>query len=227
MNNNSRFTINKSIGYPDTPIGIILCFSGGRDSSCSALKLITSQRNPLLLTVIDSKLQNDEKTEKRVKEFCEKGQPFSWISVTAQDFYNHILNIHLVTSPSCFGCFMVKLSLAIIIAKKCSINTVAAGFTSYQGSWIEQSPTAIELIKDFLLRYDLELELPVWDFKSKQEASELLIRYGVSSESLEPLCHCAECKTNENAAPADIHSDFSLLSTPCHDFIRLCMRDKK
>jgi predicted PP-loop superfamily ATPase len=228
MEKGAPYSINKSLGYPPKSAGIVLCFSGGRDSSCAALKLIQKKKSPLLLTIIDSNLQTDQKTEGRVKELRDKfGLTFSWVSICAQPFYEEIFKTPVLTSPSCFNCFMVKLSVAIIIAKKHSVSTIATGFTSYQASWVEQSRTAIDETKKFLSEYELSLELPVWDIQSKEDASKILSNNSMSPEPLEPVCHCAEKGTMENADPQNIRSDFSKLSVPCRDFIDLCLRKKQ
>ena len=227
MHDSTKYVIDKSLGYPPDVAKVVLCFSGGRDSSCSALKLIHAKRNPLLLTVIDSNIQTDVKTEQRVNELYENvDSSFSWLSVRVPDFYKKVLELTILTSPSCLNCFMVKLSVAIIIAQKHSIDTIAAGFTSYQASWVEQSPTAIEEINKFLAEYRLTLELPVWDFKSKEEACEMLSSHSITPKSLEPVCHCAEEGTMEHAKPEDIRSDFSRLNTPCRHFIDSCAEEE-
>lgn len=228
MHNSTKYVIEKSLRYPPDSAEVILCFSGGRDSSCAALKLIHAKRNPLLLTVIDSNFQSDIKTEQRVNELNKNVRsPFSWLSIRVPDFYNKILEIPVLTSPSCLNCFMVKLSVAIIIAQKHSIDTVAAGFTSYQASWVEQSPTAIEEINKFLAEYGLTLELPVLDFQSKDEACKILSEHSITPRPLEPVCHCAEEGTREDANPEDIRSDFSKLIAPCHHFINTSLEERK
>ena len=223
----SYYVIEKSLGYPSKSIGVILCFSGGRDSSCAALRLTKAGEYPLLLTVIDSTVQNDRKTEKRVAELQSTlNHSFSWLSIRAQNFYEQILNIPLITSPSCLSCFFVKLSIAIIIAKKHSVTKVAAGFTSYQSTWIEQSPTAIDEIGKLLKEYELSLVLPVQDILSKEAACKILLDCSITPESLEPICHCATEGTKENANPIDIQSDISKLAIPCREFINLCFQEK-
>ena len=228
MHNKTRYIVDKSLMYPTDLAEVVLCFSGGRDSSCAALKLIHAKRNPLLLTVIDSNFQSDIKTEQRVNELNTKVSfPFSWLSIRVPDFYNKILVTPVLTSPSCFNCFMVKLSVAIIIAQKHSIDTIATGFTSYQASWVEQSPTAIEETKKFLDEYGLTLELPVWELQSKEDACKILSEHSITPKPLEPVCHCAEEGTKEHAKPEDIRSDFSKLIVRCRHFINTCVEEKK
>ena len=213
--------------YPSDLAKVVLCFSGDRDSSCSALKLIHAKRNPLLLTIIDSNMQTDIKTEQRVNELYENvSSPFSWLSIRVPVFYNKILEMPILTSPSCFSCFMVKLSVAIIIAQKHSIDTIATGFTSYQASWVEQSSTAIEEIEKFLAEYGLVLELPVWDLQSKEDACKILSKHSITPKPLEPVCHCAKEGTIEHAKPEDIREDFSKLIIPCRHFIKTCLEEK-
>lgn len=228
MHNGVPYIVEKSWEYPPESVEIVLCFSGGRDSSCSALKLINAKKVPLLLTVIDSNVQTDHKTEQRVNEIKTRvSLPFSWVSIRTPIFYKKMLEILTITSPSCLNCFMVKLSVAIVIAKQHSVNTIAAGFTSYQASWVEQSPTAIDEIKKFLSDYGLSLELPVWDIQSKEDACKILSEHSITPKPLEPVCHCAEEGTMEHADPEDIRSDFLKLIVPCHSFIDMCMGEKK
>ncbi|MDH4201509.1 MAG: hypothetical protein OEV87_01270 [Phycisphaerae bacterium] len=217
---NNKYIIEKSFWYPLDASDVVLCFSGGRDSSCAALKLLDAKRNPLLITVIDSGIQDDTKTEQRVKELHNNvNSPFSWLSIRVPAFYAKVLGIPILTSPSCFNCFMVKLSVAIILAKKHSIDTIATGFTSYQSAWVEQSPTAIEEIENFLGEYGLKLELPVWNLESKEHACRMLSEYSITPRPLEPKCHCADEGTKEHARPEEIRSDFSKLIIPCRHFI--------
>lgn len=221
------YDIVRQANYPaGRRISQVLLFSGGRDSTCAAVRLLNGGHTPLLLTVVDAAVQSDEETWLRVQELQRVlHYGFPWLSIQAPEFYRHMLDQRVVNSPSCLDCFLVRLSVAVVVAKRHKVNTIAAGFTGYQAAWIEQSPAAIDGIKEFLQEYNLTFLLPVHDLTSQEQAKQVLAQQGLLQESFEPRCHCADEGTKENGDPMSIKVDISTLATHCREFVARCLRE--
>jgi len=223
--NGRLYDVIQQVGYPPaSPVTEILLFSGGRDSTCAAIRLYAQGRAPLLLTVIDTPTQSHDLTQQRVDELrANVRKDISWLSIQAPDFYQRMLRLPVTNTPSCLGCFFVRLSVAVVLSRKHRLDSIAAGFTTYQSSWIEQSATAIEGISAFLKEYGLAFSLPVHDVASKEEAKALLEGHGLVSDSLEPRCHCADAGTKTNGEPSEIITDIATIAAPCRQFIAECL----
>lgn len=220
MDRSHPYEIARSIGQPPSQAGCVLLFSGGRDSTCAALRLLTKGRHPILLTVVDSTAQTDDRTRQRVNEMRSISQDcIYWLSARVPELYRDVLSLELSTAPSCLPCLFVRLSVGILLAKQHGVDAIAAGFTSYQSTWVEQTPTAITEVTRFVKQYGLALELPVRDLASQQEASRILQQHSLTPTPLEPTCHCAAEGTRKNPAPADVRRDVSHLVEPCDAFI--------
>ncbi len=176
--------------------------------------------------MIDVSCQKDEKTGQRVMELRQTmNGPLPWVSLCAPKFYSSMRKLPVATGPSCLDCSFVRLSLAVVFAKRHGSGTIAAGFTKYQESWVEQSPVAIQGIAAFLAEYDLCLSLPVHDISRREDAQSILSEAGLNPESMEPRCHCSDTGTKENADPASIRADIALLTDRCRTFIDGCLQE--
>ena len=220
---NPYYTIEQSRNCPPEAPDVILLFSGGRDSSCAAARMYERGGDPILLSVIDSQSQSDDQIVKRVDEL-EKAfsVPVCWVSARADEFYAEMLKIEYANQPSCLNCCFVRLALAVVLAVRLDVKAVAAGFTSYQGEWVEQTPTAIQEIQRFLEEYGLRLDLPVLDLRSKEVARKTLTSYSLTPDSLEPDCHCAIPGTCQGGSPDSIRSDIRLFAGPARKFVSAC-----
>jgi len=222
------YDVIQQVGYPPTgPLTGILLFSGGRDSTCAAMRLYEAARVPLLVTVVDTPAQSHDLTRQRVEELrSTMRREVCWLSIQAPKFYREMLSLPVVNAPSCLDCFFVRLSVAVVIGKKHGLDTIAAGFTAYQSSWIEQSETAIQGISSFLAEYGICFRLPVRDLMTKDQAIALLENRGLASHPLEPRCHCADAGTKTNGNPSDIIADIATLTGRCRLFIANCLRQE-
>lgn len=203
------YTVAQSVGEA-AGASIILLFSGGRDSTCAAVRLIQSGEHPLLLTVIDTGCQTDCNTKLRVNELRERvDHSLCWISARAPDLYEAAMGLAMKTAPSCLPCLCVRLTVAVSLARRLGITKVATGFSGYQSSWVEQTPAAIDATRAFLKEYSIDLELPVASLDSKDAAIRFLTASHLRPESLEPVCHCADVGTTEHAPASLIVEDIT------------------
>ena len=164
----------------------VLMFSGGRDSTLAAIKLHEINVRPVLVTVTSSHLFGYRAVEARLKELkailpnetihIEVVQPRDLR--TNQEFYHR----------TCLPCQHAYVVVAAIIAKYRGINKVALGYAAYQGDWPEQTTLATSSLKRVLAEFDLELLLPAYDFRNKDEVKTLLQGYSLSTEALEQKC---------------------------------------
>jgi hypothetical protein len=65
---------------------------------------------------------------------------------------------------------------------------IALGYASYQDSWLEQSPYAVEVLKEVFAEFDLALLLPSADLRSKSDAVTILRAAGLSEGAMEQKC---------------------------------------
>jgi hypothetical protein len=65
---------------------------------------------------------------------------------------------------------------------------LAFGYTAYQSDWPEQTPLAVTRLRAALSDYGIELDLPVADLASREEAEVALGALNLSPTSLEQKC---------------------------------------
>lgn len=165
----------------------VLMFSGGRDSTLSAIRLARTGRRLILVTVTSQHLEGISAVKQRIVElrgYLSKGS--RWISIPDTNInVPFLLNY---STRTCLPCFLKYTSIGVIIAKKFNINSLSFGFTHYQSGWPEQTPLAIEKFKKTLNQFGLNLDIPVYDLESKEKAIEELRTIGINSGALEQKC---------------------------------------
>jgi predicted PP-loop superfamily ATPase len=166
--------------------GCVLLFSGGRDSTIAALRLSGVHSPLVLLTVTSSHLIGIDRVRSRIAEL-------------RQHLPNCTEWIHAVTTgkdagaeegriESCLPCHDIYLRTAVWIANKRKLRNIAAGYTSYQSDWLEQTPYAIESLKEILSATGKKLLLPASNVTSKDEAKAILNAHQLSIGALEQKC---------------------------------------
>jgi hypothetical protein len=164
----------------------VLMFSGGRDSTIAALRMVQAGTMPILTTVSSSHLIGIERVRKRVKEmeqFLATRVP--WLVVrqptelrTDTSFYEQ----------TCLPCHHAYVVVGAAVAAKAGCKNLAFGYASYQNSWPEQTPYAIERLAAVLNRHAIQLLLPAYDLASREQAIMELSARTLSSEALEQKC---------------------------------------
>jgi hypothetical protein len=96
-----------------------------------------------------------------------------------QDFARYHVNLIILGSQ------LATLTEGVLYCLSRGISSLAAGFTSYQAHFAEQTPTAIRLMTSFCKEYGVEFATPVAHYESSAAVGEALLAHGVSTKSLE------------------------------------------
>lgn len=171
----------------DRPGDCVLMFSGGRDSSIAAVRLARAGHSPTLVTITSNHLLGIDKVKQRLAELAPHLTPATrWFRIaqpadlaTDTSFYEQ----------TCLPCHHAYVVVAAAIARSMNARRLAFGYTSYQSDWPEQTPLAIARLRAVLADYDIELDLPVADLSSRDEAEGALKALGLSPNSLEQKCN--------------------------------------
>ncbi|MBA3065599.1 hypothetical protein FP828_03815 [bacterium] len=163
----------------------VLMFSGGRDSTIAAMRLSKKFRHLILVTVISEHLVGVERVYQRIiqlKKYLPKET--EWVQVILPKFTikEQLLNV------TCLPCQRAYVIIGSIIAQKGDISNLAMGYSGYQNTWPEQTPYAVEKLRETLKISGIQLHLPVYDIKEKDYALDELTRLGLKKESYEQKC---------------------------------------
>ena len=160
-------------------------FSGGRDSTIAAARLSESFDRVLLITVLSPHLIGIEKVRLRIEQLRKllpKGS--EWLQIIQPEFP--------IAKPfiyaTCLPCQHVYVSTGALIALRHQIPHLAMGYSGYQSSWPEQTPYATAGLTRILRDRGIQLHLPVYDLREKEDAFLELARLGLGPESLEQKC---------------------------------------
>jgi hypothetical protein len=164
----------------------ILMFSGGRDSSLAALRLVKSGLMPTLVTITSDHLFGIEAVRLRLTEL-RRVLPGSirWLRV---DQPKELATDTSFYAQTCLPCHHAYVVVAAAIARSLRSSRLAFGYTGYQSGWPEQTPLATDRLRRVLAEYDITLDLPVLDLASREEAQAELAQAGLSSDALEQKC---------------------------------------
>ncbi len=141
------------------PGACVLMFSGGRDSSIAALRLVKRYSKVILVTVTSDHLFGIETVYQRLSEikrfmpesaewYCVK-QPASLL--TDVTFY----------APTCLPCHHSYVVLGSLLAEQNNIKDIAFAYAGYQAAWPEQTSYSIKRLKGLLNDFGFNLILPV------------------------------------------------------------------
>ena len=175
----------------------IVLFSGGKDSSATTVQLAVDGYKVRLFTCSAGPIElsgphGDSAADIRVKEIL-KAFPKSIDKQRVRYDDSYLIrklgiertNKEHVVYPLVLA--LTTHTAAICYCLKNEINTIASGYSGYQGvkeNYIEQHQDYIELTKKFLEGYGISYLTPVVE-KSEPEIKDLLEKYGISSNSLE------------------------------------------
>ena len=175
----------------------VLLFSGGRDSSLAAVRLIEMGYEIHLLTFDNGAIEGIARSNLRLSEFNEKIKKkiVTRKIINCKELFKKIALLDIEkdiesfkTNLVCMGCKMAMHTISLNYCLKNDIKVIADGYTYYQREWPEQMPKAIEEIRKFHSKYGIQYINPVYDIKSKENAKEKLALHKLSVDSLEGKC---------------------------------------
>ena len=175
----------------------VLLFSGGRDSSLAAVRLIDMGYEIHLLTFDNGAIEGIARSNLRLAEFSEKikRKIITRKIINCKDLFKKIALFdiekdfdYFKTNLVCMGCKMAMHTISLNYCIKNDIKVIADGYTYYQREWPEQMPKAIEEIRKFHSKYGIQYISPVYDIISKENAKEKLALHKLSVDSLEGKC---------------------------------------
>ncbi len=186
----------------------VALFSGGRDSTVAALRLVQNFPSLKLVTVTTEHLVNLGSVIQRLKELGDVlPKTVSWIHAVARP--NALVTIGQENIESCLPCHHTYLKTAMAIAKSFGARNIALGYASYQDTWLEQTPYAVDALRDVLTEFGMNLLLPSANLSSKIEAAEILKNYGLTDSAMEQKCLQQQFNTRDlspTAATSEIDS---------------------
>jgi hypothetical protein len=164
----------------------VLMFSGGRDSTLAAVRLHDQRRQMALVTIVSGHLTGIDRVKKRLHELrAVLPAETPWLCI------NQPTELRTDTSfyeQTCLPCHHAYVVVSALLAKTMHAQTLAFGYASYQNSWPEQTPLATSRLKALLARHGIELALPVYDLRSREDAVAQLLARGLSTDALEQKC---------------------------------------
>lgn len=163
----------------------ILLFSGGRDSTVSAIYLAQQYEYLYLTTVKSVHLKGIENVYQRLKELK------SFVTGKCTwELYRKIENLPLnsLKVTTCLPCHAYYVALVQNIAVEKNIKNISLGYVGYQNCWEEQSEYAKQELKKYLKSEGLNLILPVENVASKSEIKKILKKFELTEDALEQKC---------------------------------------
>jgi predicted PP-loop superfamily ATPase len=163
----------------------IQMFSGGRDSTLAAIRLSQKKIKLVLVTVTTPNLIGIERVKQRLFELkSHLAIDTEWLQVALPNS----ISANRSSVTTCLPCHQAYLMTGVIIAENYKARQLALGYTDYQSTWTEQTPYAIESLRIILHSVGLNLNLPVIDITSKEQAIAELSANNLSEFSLEQKC---------------------------------------
>ena len=163
----------------------VLLFSGGRDSTLSAVCLAKKYRYIYLTTVQSIHLHGIENVYLRLEEL----QPYLRGKCT-WELYRKIENlpINSLKITTCLPCHAYYIALVQNLAIAKNIKNISLGYVGYQNCWEEQSEYAKEALRKYVKEIGLNLVLPVESITEKDEMKQQLKILGLTENALEQKC---------------------------------------
>jgi 7-cyano-7-deazaguanine synthase in queuosine biosynthesis len=173
---------------------VVVLFSGGRDSSLTTCLLAKDGATVHMLSTFNGAVVQTDIVEIRYSEikllFGEQIVNRTVIpsyglfrKVALKDIEQDFKTYHYNLIP--LGDAIATHTIAVIYCLRNNIKTVASGYTSYQSSFPEQFPEAIELTRNFLAEYGISYLTPVLGYGSVDEVKYRLFDFGISTKSYE------------------------------------------
>ena len=164
----------------------ILMFSGGRDSTLAALRLHKQGYNITLITVKSNHLYGIDSVHKRLRELSHiLPADTPWLAIQQPSQLRTDTSFYEMTCLPCHHAYVV---IAAALSLRMQTRALAFGYAGYQNTWPEQTPLATSRLRAVLRRHGIELHLPVYDLRSRQQVVDALRVFGVTPDSLEQKC---------------------------------------
>ena len=163
-----------------------LMFSGGRDSTLAAVRLLRRHFELLLITVSSNHLVGIEQVRRRLAEFRQRPRMRATWMLVAQppEFASAMPTEH----QTCLPCHMAYAGIGLRMSLASAAKYLAFGYAGYQAHWLEQRPDAVHILRKQLHKSGVRLLLPVSDIASKRDAVRELRAEGLNDNALEQKC---------------------------------------
>ncbi len=173
----------------------VVLFSGGRDSTLTASLLMMRNIPVYLLSANSGASVHRDVTQYRVEELIKKfgnlvvGYKTLDISGTFRSIALEHIEEDILTDKKNLIVVGEMLAIMAHVADFClrsQFNIVNCGFTKYQEEFPEQRESSIEFISNFLKRYHIHLECPIYkDATTIEFVKYKLLQIGLSNKPLE------------------------------------------
>ena len=196
-----------------------MLFSGGRDSTLAALRLLDSYRTLTLVTATSDHLVGARAVRQRLHELAPLLPPATkWLRVRQPP----TANARSFTAPTCLPCHAAYASLGVMVAREEDAHAIAFGYAGYQSTWPEQTQYAVTTLRGVLGEQGLSLEVPVYDLDAKDAAIAELISRGLSPLALEQKC--TQQQLNVELSQSALHDEIGLWASSIRDTIASVLR---
>lgn len=165
--------------------GVLLMFSGGRDSTLAAVRLARTYERLVLATVTSEHLIGYDRVEQRLHELKPHLPPATRCVRVLQPT---ALSAETLRQTTCLPCHREYVTTGVSLAKQQGIADLAFGYVRYQNTWPEQTEYATTRLSHMLNRLGMRLRLPVYDIATRGEALSELAALNMSAEALEQKC---------------------------------------
>lgn len=167
------------------PEACILMFSGGRDSTLSAIRLQRQFESLILVTVTSNHLTGIDAVRARLRELAPHlSGNTRWLHVTQPA----ATDVCSFSERTCLPCHRSYVATGVVIATHFDVRDLALGYVGYQNNWPEQTVVATRRLNEILDHHGIRLHLPVYDVTEKAAIIRELKLAGVTEESLEQKC---------------------------------------
>ena len=166
--------------HPSNSKQCVLMFSGGRDSTLSALRLHKEGYNITLITVTSNHLYGISSVHRRLRELrtiLPANTP--WLLIQQPSQLRTDTSFYEMTCLPCHHAYVV---IAAALSLRLKTSSLAFGYAGYQNTWPEQTPLATSRLRSVLRRHNIELHLPVYNLYSRQQVVDELRAFGVITD---------------------------------------------
>lgn len=203
-------------------------FSGGRDSSLAACLLAQAGYLVHLLTTSAGASFGEELVEYRVAEIrsAMPKKEFPWTRVSTPGLFRSVALANIEedfarwkTNLVLLGSQMASLTEGIVTCINQGYKLLATGYVKYEQDYMEQSPEAVEKMREFCGEFGIELLTPVYDYTSADHVKYALLNFGVSTKSLESVSLFGD--TFSEAEPESISAYIDDKLDACRSYVIL------
>jgi hypothetical protein len=164
----------------------VLLFSGGRDSTLAAARTTEQGESLHLVTVVAEHLCGIDAVERRVDELTGSLGPKSEWWVVRQPRSSQ--SFGQAFSRTCLPCQHDYLLVGANLLRSLKSDRLLLGYAGYQSDWPEQSPEALEILRSLASEFEIRIDFPVYDLKTKEQTIDELEARNLSAQSLEQKC---------------------------------------